>query len=174
MSSKTIVTAVFMVLFLADLAYIRAQESDKAAGAGEKKETTATDVDSISSGIDSTKTKMPPEISSRVIAYYLHSTRRCVSCRKIEAYSREAIETGFAEMLKSGKLEWIVLNTDKPENKHFLDDYDLYTKSLVLSKIEDGKEMDWKNLEKVWQFLRNKDVFMKYVQAEVKSFLGQD
>ena len=76
--------------------------------------------------------------------------------------------------MKSGKLEWIVLNTDEPENRHYLDDYQLYTKSLVLSKIEDGKETDWENLEKVWQLLGDKDDFIQYVQTEVKSFLGQD
>ena len=29
----------------------------------------------------------------RVIVYYFHTTYRCASCRAIEAYSREAIET---------------------------------------------------------------------------------
>ncbi len=32
----------------------------------------------------------------RVIAYYFHTTYRCASCRAIEAYSREAIESAFA------------------------------------------------------------------------------
>ncbi len=137
-------------------------------------ETQSAEPDSAESKIDSTKAETPPEISSKVIAYYFHGTRRCVSCRKIETYSREAIETGFAEALKSGELEWLVFNTDKAENKHFLDDYELYTRSLVLAKIEDGEEIEWKNLEKVWQLLGDKDGFIQYVQTEVKSFLGQD
>lgn len=141
---------------------------------GEIQDIQTAESDSTESKTDSTKAETPPEISSKVIAFYLHTTRRCVSCQKIENYSREAIETGFAEELKSGRLEWRVLNTDKPEHKHFLDDYQLYTKSLVLSKIEDGKETEWKNLEKIWRLLGNRNNFMEYVQTEIKSFLGQD
>lgn len=164
MSTMIKILAILLLLILSGVAFgdIKASETQLAES------------DSTESKIDSTKAETPPEISSKVMAYYFHGTRRCVSCRKIEAYSREAIETGFSEALKSGELEWLVVNTDKAENKHFLDDYQLYTRSLVLSKIEDGEETDWKNLEKVWQLLRNKNVFMKYVQTEVKSFLGQD
>ncbi len=141
---------------------------------GEIQDMQTAESDSTESKTDSTKAETPPEISSKVIAYYFHSTRRCASCKKIEAYSREAIETGFAEALKTGELEWLVLNTDKPENKHFLEDYQLYTKSLVLSKIEDGEETEWKNLEKVWRLLGDKNSFIEYVQTEVQSFSGQE
>ena len=130
--------------------------------------------DSTEAKTDSTKAETPPEISNKVIAYYFHSTRRCASCKKIEAYSREAIESGFAEALESGELELLILNTDEPEYKHFLEDYELYTKSLVLSKIDDGEETEWKNLDKVWRLLGDKNSFMEYVQTEVQSFLGQD
>ncbi len=141
---------------------------------GEIQDMQTAESDSNESKIDSTKAETPPEISSKVIAYYFHSTRRCVSCRKLEAYSREAIETGFAEALESGELELLILNTDETEYKHFLDDYQLYTKSLVLSKIEDGEETEWKNLDKAWRLLGNKKGFIKYVQTEVQTFLGQD
>lgn len=141
---------------------------------GEIQDMQTAESDSNESKTDSSKAETPPEISSKVIAYYFHSTRRCVSCRKIEAYSREAIEKGFAEALESGELELLILNTDETEYKHFLDDYQLYTKSLVLSKIENGEETEWKNLDKVWRLLRNKNGFIQYVQAEVKSFLEQD
>ena len=33
----------------------------------------------------------------KVIAYYFHTNTRCSTCMKIEAYSKEAIEQGFAE-----------------------------------------------------------------------------
>ncbi len=141
---------------------------------GEIQDIQTAESDSTESKTDSTKAETPPEISSKVIAYYFHTTRRCVSCKKIEAYSREAIETGFAEALESGALELLILNTDKPEYKHFLDDYQLYTKSLVLSKIEDGEETEWKNLDKVWRLIRDKNSFIEYVQTEVQTFSGKD
>ncbi len=108
-----------------------------------------------------------------VIAYYFHTTYRCVSCKKIEAYSKEAIESGFDEELADGTMEFYSLNTDEDENKHFRVDYQLYTKSLIICDMKDGKLVAWKNLDKVWQLIRNKDEFMKYVQDEINAYLKE-
>lgn len=123
-----------------------------------------------STEIDKTDTT---EEEPDVVAYYFHTTRRCYSCKKIEAYSREAIESGFPEELKNGKLEFHSINIDKAENKHFVKDYQLYTKSLIICDIENGKQIDWKNLSKVWQLLKNKDEFLKYVQDEINAYLKE-
>ena len=71
----------------------------------------------------------------KVIVYYFHTTRRCFSCKTLERLAKEAITGEFGEALKSGLLEWKPLNTDKPENEHFLRDYDLYTKVEILVPI---------------------------------------
>ena len=107
----------------------------------------------------------------RVIAYYFHTTYRCASCRAIEAYSHEAIESAFADQLKDGRLVWKVVNVETEGNEHFVKDYGLYTKSLVLVNENRGKPAEWKNLEKVWQLLRDKEDFLRYVQDETRSYL---
>lgn len=108
---------------------------------------------------------------AKVIAYYFHVTVRCQTCRTIEAYSKEAIEKGFAGDLKNGAIEWRLINVQLPENRHFVQDYRLFTRSLVLAKIRDGKQVEWRNLEKVWDLVGEKDNFLKYVQASVKDYL---
>ncbi|MDH4156379.1 MAG: nitrophenyl compound nitroreductase subunit ArsF family protein [candidate division Zixibacteria bacterium] len=112
-------------------------------------------------------------IADKVVAYYFHGTRRCSNCRKIEAYSREAIEKGFVKELESGKLEWHVINTDEPENKHYREDYKLYTKSLIITRVVGEKETEWKNLEKVWLLLNDQKGFIKYVEDEVRAYMGE-
>ncbi len=114
----------------------------------------------------------PSSRSHRVIAYYFHTQYRCASCRAIEAYSREAIQSAFADQLKDGRLLWKVVNVEVKGNEHFIKDYGLYTKSLVLVCETRGKPAQWKNLEKVWQLLRDKDAFFRYVQDETRSYLG--
>jgi len=113
-------------------------------------------------------------VAPRVIAYYFHGTRRCASCKKIEAYSEEAITTGFADLIENGELVWLPVNTDEEENQHFIDDYQLYTKSVILVDTEAVKEPRWKNLKDVWLKLGDKEDFIAYVQAEVRSFLGKE
>jgi hypothetical protein len=115
----------------------------------------------------------PSVYPHRVIAYYFHTTYRCASCRAIEAYSREAIENAFADQLKDGRLVWKVVNIEVKGNEHFTKDYNLYTKSLVLVNEVRGKPAQWKNLEKVWQLLRDKNAFLRYVQDETRSYLAQ-
>ena len=111
--------------------------------------------------------------SSKVIAYYFHGTFRCSTCRTIEQYSHDAIQTYFAKELGNGKLEFRPVNIEEPGNKHFIQDYQLVTRSLVLSLMSDGKETKWKNLPDVWKLVRDKERFFQYVKDEVEIFLKE-
>ncbi len=109
---------------------------------------------------------------ARVVrVYYFHGNARCVSCRKIEALSSEAVRAAFPGEMKQGKVEWLAVNVEEPSNRHFVQDYRLYTKSLVVVDLVDGTQVRWKNLEKVWELLRDDEAFRRYVQTEVKSYL---
>jgi hypothetical protein len=109
----------------------------------------------------------------KVIAYYFHTNTRCSTCIKIEAYSKEAIEQGFSEELKKGTLEMRIVNYENPENRHFMQDYKLVSKSLVLVNMVDGKQTEWTNLKVVWQLTGRKDAFLNYVRKEVRSYLAK-
>lgn len=109
---------------------------------------------------------------SKVIAYYFHGTMRCPTCHKLEQYSKEAIETNFKGALASGKLEFKVVNAEDKGNEHYGNDYQLYTKSLILSFVKDGKEIKWKNMDKIWEYVGNKQRFLDYVKSGVADFLA--
>jgi hypothetical protein len=120
------------------------------------------------SGVVSTNIKEAPE---KFIAFYFHGNFRCTSCRKIEQYSREAIEKFFTEQLKAEKLVFNIINIDLPENKHFVEEYQLYTRSLIIAEFKGGKQVRWKNLNKVWNYLNDRDKFYEYVKSEIKKYL---
>jgi hypothetical protein len=109
----------------------------------------------------------------RVIAYYFHGNYRCASCRAIEANARQAIESAFARELEDGRLVWLPVNVEVKGNEHFVKDFKLYTKSVVLVNEVRGKAAEWKNLEKVWQLLRDKPRFLRYVQDETRAYLAR-
>ena len=111
--------------------------------------------------------------TDHVIAYYFHGDFRCASCHKIENYTEEAIKEYFGEQLGSGQLVYKVVNVEQGENAHFVEDYGLYTKSVVLSLIQDGKEVTYENLTKVWEYLGNKQNFFDYIRTETDKFLGK-
>ena len=112
-------------------------------------------------------------VQSGVVAYYFHGEFRCSTCRKLEALSREAVDSGFPDELQSGKLAFRVVNMETPQTKHFVQDFQLTTKSLVLVEYRDGKVVRWKNLPKIWQLVRDHDAFIRYVQDETRAFLGE-
>jgi len=107
------------------------------------------------------------------IVYYFRANLRCSNCYKIEQYTTESIDKFFAGELESGELVYKVINIDEEENRHFVDDYGLYTKSVVVSQIKDGKELDYKNLVKIWEYLENKESFYGYIKDEVSIFLNK-
>ncbi|HKI20169.1 MAG TPA: nitrophenyl compound nitroreductase subunit ArsF family protein [Isosphaeraceae bacterium] len=107
----------------------------------------------------------------RVIAYYFHGSVRCVTCKTIEAYAREAIDTHFDDALKSGQLEVRSVDFEKPENEHFLDDYQLSSSSLVLVDPRGNGPGSWKLLQEVWQLTDDKPAFVGYVKQELDQFL---
>lgn len=108
---------------------------------------------------------------SKVIAYYFHGSFRCPTCHKLEQYSKEAIETNFKDALASGTLEFKTINVEDRGNEHFMNDYKLYTKSLVITLIQNGKEVKAKNLDKIWEYGGNKQKFFEYITGEVNNFL---
>ncbi len=111
--------------------------------------------------------------AGKVTAYYLHGTFRCYTCNMMEKYSKEAIETNLKDALASGKLEFKAVNVEQKGNEHFVNDYRIYTKSVVLSLVKDSKEVKWKNLDKIWEYVRNQQKFKDYVTAETKAFLEE-
>jgi len=112
-------------------------------------------------------------IKSRIVAYYFHGTYRCYTCLTIERYSREAIKKYFSKELQDGRLEFRPLNVEEPENRHYIQDYQLFTRSLVITLVKDNKQKEWKNLTEVWTYVRNREKFYQYVRDEVEKFLKE-
>jgi hypothetical protein len=109
--------------------------------------------------------------AAKVIAYYLHGSFRCPTCTNMEKYSSEAIQANFQDALGAGNLEFKAVNVEDPGNEHFVNDYQLYTKALVLSLVKDGKEVKYRNLDQIWKLAGNKQKFMDYVVGEVNAFM---
>jgi len=122
---------------------------------------------------DKEKTPAPEtkDVSRKFVAYYFHGDFRCDNCKKIEQYSREAIEKYFADQLKSGELAFKVINMDRPENKHFINDYQLYTSSLVIAECKGTTQVRWKNLAEVWNNLDDQEAFHDYVKTEIQKYM---
>jgi len=113
------------------------------------------------------------EPSDYVQAYYFHASYRCKKCTTLEQYSREAIETNFKDNLGNGTLHFDKVNFDEDQNRHYLQDYNLTYRALVLVRYKDGKQVEFKNLSRIWQLVGDKDAFLDYVKAETEAYLKE-
>jgi hypothetical protein len=111
------------------------------------------------------------ETQRRVVAYYFHGTARCATCRAIEQYTYEALVTGLSEELKSGVLEWRPINVEEPQNHHFVGDFELVMRSVILADMRGDSQTRWKNLDRIWDLVRDREAFVAYVQAETAAYL---
>lgn len=112
-----------------------------------------------------------PSPTSTLIVYYFHTDTRCRTCHMLEEYAQEAIKTYFATEMETKQMIWQVINVDRDENKHFINDFQLYTKAIILEKKQNGKTT-WKNLDKIWDYVSDKDKYSHYIKDEIHAFLG--
>jgi hypothetical protein len=113
-------------------------------------------------------------IDSKIVAYYFHGNARCKTCLTIEMYALEAIETGFPEELKANRIDFLPVNLEIAENEHFIDDFQLAARTVVLQKVIDGKPGDYVNLHRVWELVGNKEAYIEYVQEEMNKLMNGD
>ncbi|HUT02568.1 MAG TPA: nitrophenyl compound nitroreductase subunit ArsF family protein [bacterium] len=106
-----------------------------------------------------------------VIVYYFHMTARCERCIRLEEWTKEAVLNGFSDALKAGQLAWWAIDVEKSENDHFIDDYQLTDKSVVVAEFKGGKRVRYKVLDETWSLLDEKGAFLKYIRSEVREYL---
>lgn len=105
--------------------------------------------------------------NGKVVTYFTTNVR-CPSCLKIESLTRETIESRFSERLNSGEIVFRTINTDQPDYKHFVDDYQLVSKTVIVSTRKNGKETGYENLQDVWLKLNDPADFENYIGAALR------
>lgn len=96
---------------------------------------------------------------SKYTLYYFYGNIRCTTCRNFERMTTE-LAPNLPVVFKT-------VNTDEAGNEHYMTDYRLYTKSVVI--IDD--KGNYKNLDKIWELGRNEDKFKAYITDEVGAFI---
>jgi len=167
MKAKTILTIALLLFIFTGVAYLVIEEVRSGSPSSPSAEMNQP-------AVAGPNESSPEPTDSKVVVYYFHGTARCPTCRKFESFSIEALQQAFAEAINDGRLEWQVVNVERPDNEHFIKDYQLYSKSIVVVKIQNGRQTAWKNLKRIWELVRDKRVFMRYIQDEVGGYMGAD
>lgn len=113
------------------------------------------------------------EKANKLIVYYFHGHHRCGTCRQIESLTKKAVKDHYVDALESGRVELKIINYDEKENAHYKKDYELFTKAVIVSDLQNGEETRWKNLTKIWELVSNDEAFIKYIKEEMDLYLKE-
>lgn len=158
MKSKQIITIVLLVFVVGTVAAMIYQEFRPAVSEEGSNEIAV-----------SNEEKLPEQI----IAYYFYGNQRCPTCMNIEAYTQESLSSNFKDELDSKLIVWKPVNVETAGNAHFINDFQLDVKMVVLAKMINGELETWKKLKEVWSLAGQREEFFDYVKAETEAYLKE-
>ncbi|MHC4874535.1 MAG: nitrophenyl compound nitroreductase subunit ArsF family protein [Planctomycetota bacterium] len=167
MKIKQVITACLLAFVVTSLVLIVRKDLKPVKPAKKTPEVKSESTPAVTKAEEKVEKKSAPQF----IAYYFYGNRRCDTCRAIESNTSEALNSHFSNQLKSGLLQFKTINVEKPEHEHFITDYKLTTRSVVLSLLENDKETKFKNLTEVWSFAGDRVTFIEYVKTELNEFM---
>jgi len=186
MKSKQLLTVGLLIFIAVSIAYMIVREQATATstthGPGkavsDAEETPGAENASIGAGENIQNTLAANETENakqrrQLIVYYFHGDVRCPTCHKLENYAKEALTKYFPDKLASEDFVWKPVNVDRPQTSHYVRDYQLVTKSVVLSEMTDGRQCKWKNLDEIWERVTDKDSYLKYIRQSILEFLEE-
>ena len=100
--------------------------------------------------------------------YCFHGNRRCMICSKIEQLTKQALEEKYAGALASGKIVFRAVNVEEPVNEHFVRDFGLTVRGVVMAG--NGR---FEKFDSVWNLVRDPEKFQSCIQDGVKRMMGK-
>jgi hypothetical protein len=157
MNAKSLTRNLLLIVVGVSVAWFVTREVRQANAAGHVAENPATVTE-------------PTNSQAHVVMTYFTTNVRCTSCRKIEALARETAEVHHADAMADGRLVFQVINTDEPGLAHYVGKYELVSKTVILSRRQNGEEVEWKNMDEVWSHLNDPAAFSAYLGAQLEQW----
>lgn len=128
-----------------------------------------TELPAVRQAVVTTQPGVAPDV---IQVTYFSSDVRCATCIRIERLTRETVEKNFGAEIASGRIVLQTINLDGPGNEHFVQDYRLISKTVIVSDRAKGQEVGWENLQEVWSKQKDEPAFEAYVVDAVRRHLG--
>lgn len=78
---------------------------------------------------------------SYVEVLYFHGKQRCVTCKAIEKYTKEVVNTELTEWVKKGKVRFKEVDISTPDGEKLAKKYRVSWSSLYVNQWKNGKEI---------------------------------
>ena len=128
----------------------------------------ASEGDAATNGQSEIPSLIDSETNTRYTAIYFHAKHRCPTCETIEAYAHDALSSE----IEQGNIAWKIADYTAEESKPIVKQCEVFTSTVVLLDVQDGKVIRWKNLEDVWNYTDDKTAFTSFMNESWTTFKG--
>ena len=110
---------------------------------------------------------------NQVVVYYFHRKFRCQSCEVLESTLMSTIQVTYSNHFGAGRLAMCIINVDDPENRFYLEQFEILGNSIVIVEKRGGVVSRYKNLESIWDVSEDRDAVTQLLRTEVAGFLSE-
>ena len=106
-----------------------------------------------------------------VVVYYFHGNKRCATCNKMEALAAEVIYDRYGAHLRDGTVMFRAVNLETDATRHFVADFELTNRCVVMVERRDGQDVQWRRLDEVWEKIADDEVYVDYIAENLTACL---
>ncbi len=110
---------------------------------------------------------------NQVVVYYFHRKFRCQSCEVLESTLLNTMQVTYSNHFGAGRLAMCIINVDDPENRFYLEQFEILGNSIVIVEKRGGVILRYKNLESIWDVSEDRDAVTQLLRTEVAGFLSE-
>ncbi|UCF89349.1 MAG: hypothetical protein JSV70_03680 [bacterium] len=110
---------------------------------------------------------------NQIVVYYFHRKFRCQSCDILEFTLQKTLQVTYSDQFIAGKLAMCVINVDQPENRHYLEQFQILSNSVVIVRKRSGVVARYKTLESIWDVSQDREAIDSLLRTEVAAFLSE-
>ena len=153
---KKIMTIVLFIFVVASIVFMVIKQMKGASSAA------------AAAGTEQKNASAVARMDDVLTVYCFHGNRRCMTCSKIEQLTKQALEEKYAGALASGKIVFRAVNVEEPVNEHFVRDFGLTVRGVVMAG--NGR---FEKFDSVWNLVRDPEKFQSCIQEGVKRMMGK-
>ncbi|UMX48031.1 MAG: nitrophenyl compound nitroreductase subunit ArsF family protein [Candidatus Nealsonbacteria bacterium DGGOD1a] len=110
--------------------------------------------------------------AQKVEVFLFHRTQRCATCIAIGKLSGQTVEEEFAPEILKGKVVFLEVNVDEPQNKALAEKFQARGSSLFINVVRGGSDNIQEDME-VWRLTNDPQAFKNYLAGKINRLLGK-
>jgi hypothetical protein len=118
-------------------------------------------------------TQLEPSSGDQNMILLFHTAQRCEQCINMEKYINELLDDSFSDFIEDKKLQFKMLEMDRPGQKNLVKSFGLYTTSVVLVGFNDKQATNTIVMRDLWSYVHDEALFKGKLKPGLEALLSK-